>query len=864
VYSLTGIKTAPDGTIYLYGFLGNEGSGSFSFTPLDPVTSPSTYPSDRGNLLATDGNGVYVSGDYFVKLDANGIPQTQFISAGYWGAPADFLVNKYIYDLSSLSSLATTFDALIKKEDTTIKDVTDTFFNTPFGFTSPVDTIIEHGYPAPTILSSTTLPSNIGSPTQFSIPVGLVNDRKQNLYILCREGFSSTMLASVDTTLHLIDTVFLNSQNPSSSSSFTGSSMAIDTSSNTIFIAGNYSSAQPFTVGTSTLPASNSFQITVQGNTYTDYAQDIFFIKTKITALPLKANAGKDTAVCSAQSVQLSASVSGGYPQYKYSWKPRAGLSDSTISNPVATPTDSTQYILTVTDSVGATATDTVMINVNPDASLALTSAIGTAAQTVCVNTAIDTIKYAIDDGGTGATITGLPAGVTGTYTAGVIKISGTPTLTSGSPFNYTVTTTGTCSQKTLTGTITVNQTPTITIDSTQCAADLLTYSIYVTTNTGTITSDVGTITNPSSNKWVISGIAEGTNANLTLTAAGGCINTQLVTAPTCSCPVIDAPVSDGDQTQCAQAPVQTLTAVATVTTGSNIVWYDTPSGGNIVVSPTLNTVGTITYYAEAYKILSPACHSAIRIPVTLSINAEPKLLITNPAPVCTPATVDITSPSVTLGSNFPAGMTLSYYTNVGATTVLTNPDKITTSETYYIKEATPAACSDIEPVTVVINPTPSTPTITQTNDTLISNANIGNQWYENGTLLPGENNQRYIVSQNGDYSLRVTTDGCISDSASAQVIIPVTNNDSSGTYRAYPNPASNNIVITYTTTSTENVDITLYDFNGQPVMTLLKEQQVSPGNYSLTFSVAGLRPGTYFVHYALGNTIIIKEIIII
>jgi hypothetical protein len=56
---------------------------------------------------------------------------------------------------------------------------------------------------------------------------------------------------------------------------------------------------------------------------------------------------------------------------------------------------------------------------------ITLTSAPGTDNQTVCVNTAITPITYSTT-GATGATFSGLPAGVTGTFSGGNITISGT------------------------------------------------------------------------------------------------------------------------------------------------------------------------------------------------------------------------------------------------------------------------------------------------------------------------------------------------------------------------------------------------------------------------------------------------------
>ena len=84
-------------------------------------------------------------------------------------------------------------------------------------------------------------------------------------------------------------------------------------------------------------------------------------------------------------------------------------------------------------------------------------------------------------------------------------------------------------------------------------------------------------------------------NVTLTVTAPNTCTQTLNVTAPDCSCPVVNAPTSGGDQTQCEQNPVQTLTATATPPANSTVIWYDAASGGNVVSSPTLNAVGTVT-----------------------------------------------------------------------------------------------------------------------------------------------------------------------------------------------------------------------------------------------------------------------------
>ncbi|HSY77588.1 MAG TPA: gliding motility-associated C-terminal domain-containing protein, partial [Bacteroidia bacterium] len=51
----------------------------------------------------------------------------------------------------------------------------------------------------------------------------------------------------------------------------------------------------------------------------------------------------------------------------KYSWTPNASLNDSIIANPIASPTVTTKYTVTVTTPSGCSSTDTVTIFVAPE-----------------------------------------------------------------------------------------------------------------------------------------------------------------------------------------------------------------------------------------------------------------------------------------------------------------------------------------------------------------------------------------------------------------------------------------------------------------------------------------------------------------
>ena len=115
---------------------------------------------------------------------------------------------------------------------------------------------------------------------------------------------------------------------------------------------------------------------------------------------------------------------------------------------------------------------------------LTLTS--GTQNQTVCsTNGAITSTVYTWGGGATSATATNLPAGLTQTVNSGAKTITISGTATTGG--TYTITTSGElnpCTSTSLSGTITYNQAPTITLTSgsqnqSTCSPNAITNTVY-------------------------------------------------------------------------------------------------------------------------------------------------------------------------------------------------------------------------------------------------------------------------------------------------------------------------------------------------------------------------------------------------
>ncbi|KAF2340096.1 Ig-like domain-containing protein, partial [Flavobacterium tistrianum] len=163
------------------------------------------------------------------------------------------------------------------------------------------------------------------------------------------------------------------------------------------------------------------------------------------------------------------------------------------------------------------------------------------------------------------------------------------------------------------------------------------------------------------------------------------------------------------------------------------------------------------------------------------SVAVNPKsanLVVTNPASVCAPSTVNLTASAVTAGSS--SNLTLSYWTNSGATTALSSPNAVTASGTYYIKAVSADGCTFIKPVVVTINPQPLTPkingnaTLCVTSASTVLKADNTAASYNGTSYLwsTGATTQSITVTTDGTYTLQiVNSSGCVSNSSAAVTV---------------------------------------------------------------------------------------------
>lgn len=297
-----------------------------------------------------------------------------------------------------------------------------------------------------------------------------------------------------------------------------------------------------------------------------------------ITVTPLNtATAGTTTTLCvnTALSPVITHTTTGAVTSITASGLP-SGVSASFSSNTITisgTPTSSgtSNYSIRLNGGCGTIfATGTITRTANNTVG----NASGTNNRTVCINTAMTSIVRTTT-GATGiGTVTGLPAGITATWSSNTLTISGTPT--ESGTFNYDVPLTGGCGTVSATGTITVTASNTVSAASstpTLCINTALTAITHTTTGaTGRSTSSTGLPPGVSStwasNTLTISGTptSAGTyNYNILLT--GGC-GTVYATGTIIVTPNNTAGTAPANPNICVNTALTPLTRTTTGATG--------------------------------------------------------------------------------------------------------------------------------------------------------------------------------------------------------------------------------------------------------------------------------------------------------
>lgn len=127
--------------------------------------------------------------------------------------------------------------------------------------------------------------------------------------------------------------------------------------------------------------------------------------------------------------------------------------------------------------------------------------------------------------------------------------------------------------------------------------------------------------------------------------------------------------------------------------------WLDAKA---TIAHTTPENSGTGVYY-----IKGEAANGTYKISdsIVVTINENPTIVVNPVAPICEPATIDLTDSLITDGST--EDLTFTYWLDANATSSVSNPESVSTG-TYYIKGVAETGCYSIsESIDVTVNPIP-------------------------------------------------------------------------------------------------------------------------------------------------------------
>lgn len=589
-------------------------------------------------------------------------------------------------------------------------------------------------------------------------------------------------------------------------------------------------------------------------------------VTVTVNPVPTTPAISSNSPICSGTAINLTtASVSGG----TYAWTGPNGFT-STNQNPTlasSTTAMSGSYSVVVTangcSSTAGTSTVTVNQSVTPASSVAIT----TGGNPTCASQVVTYTASGSNLGGSPSyqwKVNGVNAG-TNASTFTPSSIANGDVISCVVTSNASCLTSSTATSNAITMSVTTSVTPALSIaasSATICAGSTATFTA-TPTNGGTTPTY----------QWKVNGVNVSTNATYSsstlnsgdvvtcvLTSSSSCAvpttatsNSVTVTVSPMVTPSIQVSNSTSNNTICQGVPV---TFSSTVTNGGSTPTYNWLVNGISQGSSTPqfqpislanNDVVSCVLTSSAACLTTPNSTSNTTM---MTVNPSPVFAASANTPICSGN--DLNLSSTTLG-----GATYAWSGPNGFSSTSQNPtlpSAITAMSGQYSLMVTTNGCSATNTVDVVVNTTPSTPVISQNGDVLTSSSSNGNQWSFNGVQISGATSSTYTITQNGNYAVSVTQDGCTSISnyfvvgtIGIEEVEPIETN-----VLIFPNPSTGLFNLTFNESEILSYTIEVRNINGQ-LIDLFELDNVGNG-FKYAIDIQGQSRGMYFLHINNGT----------
>ena len=227
----------------------------------------------------------------------------------------------------------------------------------------------------------------------------------------------------------------------------------------------------------------------------------------------------------------------------------------------------------------------------------------------------------------------------------------------------------------------------------------------YVATNTYTIVPNTGTLNTATGIVTGNAGVSYTITATNSTCTSGASVIININNAPIV--PVAPPSILPIQEECFVGQTIFASTAIGLLPTGQSLVWYNEPQAGEIVINPSLNVVGNVSYYAE---INNGNCISSTRTKITLILNAIPNAPLVENQTACFSA-----AQSLTATANAAAGETVNWYATSTSTEIVNPTINAIGTQSFYAEVSNATTCvstrtkftltlNDCEPELIIYN----------------------------------------------------------------------------------------------------------------------------------------------------------------